>query len=56
MAPAAAPNWRVEFAGLLEKPAAITLRELEELETVEREMVLQCSGNGRSLFAKTVEC
>lgn len=42
--------WRLEITGLLEYPRSITLDELKRLPQIEQEMVLQCSGNGRSMF------
>lgn len=44
--------WRLEIGGLLEFPRTISLEELKSLPEVEHEMVLQCSGNGRSFFGK----
>lgn len=44
--------WSLEFAGLVEYPRTLTLADLADLPRVEHEMVLQCSGNGRALFAK----
>lgn len=45
--------WTLEIGGLLEFPRTITLEELKGLPQVEHELVLQCSGNGRALFAAT---
>lgn len=42
--------WTVEVGGLLEFPRTIALEELQALPQVEREVVLQCSGNGRAMF------
>jgi DMSO/TMAO reductase YedYZ molybdopterin-dependent catalytic subunit len=44
-------GWKIELAGLIEGQRTIDAAMLERLEQVEREMVLQCSGNSRSLFA-----
>lgn len=44
-------GWTVEIAGLVEAPAAIPLVKLLRMKTVDVELVLQCSGNGRALFA-----
>lgn len=43
--------WTLEIRGLLEINRAITLDEISRLPQVEHELVLQCSGNGRSLFS-----
>lgn len=46
-------GWKIELAGLVESPQTIDAASLADMEHVEREMVLQCSGNGRSLFSQT---
>jgi len=48
-------DWRIELSGLLEKSASITLAELKKLPQQEHELVLQCSGNGRAWFARSVK-
>lgn len=45
-------GWTVEFTGHLDKTKTLNATELEDLPHVEHELVLQCSGNGRSLFSK----
>lgn len=45
-------DWSVKFAGGLNKSLTVSLQQLREMEMTEYEMVLQCSGNGRSLFSK----
>jgi sulfite oxidase len=52
LAPAAIKGWKVELAGELSKSLSLELEDLRELPRVEVEMILQCSGNGRSLFSK----
>ena len=47
-----ADAWSIEIAGDVLKGAAITVGELKKLPQREVEMVLQCSGNGRSSFGK----
>lgn len=47
-----ADGWRVEISGDVERDAAITVGELKKLPQREVEMVLQCSGNGRTSFNK----
>lgn len=48
-------GWKIELAGLLSKPLTFDAAELATLQQTEYEMVLQCSGNSRSLYAQTVE-
>lgn len=50
--PRSAEGWRVEFVGQVEYPRTISADKLAELPQTEVEMVLQCSGNGRSSFPK----
>ncbi len=45
-------NWRVRIGGLVGRPGVITVGELKKMDMVEVTAVLQCSGNGRSFFAK----
>ena len=49
--PASLAGWKIDLGGLVDRPQSINARLLEELEQVAVEMVLQCSGNGRSLFS-----
>lgn len=48
-------GWNIEFAGAINGVKRIAARDLAELPLVSREMVLQCCGNGRALFAQTVK-
>ncbi|MBI5760446.1 MAG: sulfite oxidase [Planctomycetales bacterium] len=48
-------GWKIELAGLVNSPRTINASELERLEQVEQELVLQCSGNSRSRFARAVK-
>ncbi len=48
-------DWKIELAGQIDAPRKFNAAMLSDMEQVEQEMVLQCSGNGRSLFAQTVE-
>jgi len=48
--PPPAGPWKLEIGGLLEFPRTIMVEELRRLPQIEQEMVLQCSGNGRSMF------
>lgn len=49
---AAFAGWRIELDGLI-RPGRVDIRaeDLLDMEQVEYEMVLQCSGNGRSQYA-----
>jgi DMSO/TMAO reductase YedYZ molybdopterin-dependent catalytic subunit len=49
--PDARRPWQLECVGLLEYPRTIALAEIAALPRIEREMVLQCSGNGRAMFS-----
>lgn len=48
-------GWSIELNGLLDGARTVDAATLTNLDQVEQEMVLQCSGNGRSLFAQTVK-
>lgn len=45
-------EWHVDIDGLVEFPRRLSLDRLREMEQVEVELVLQCSGNGRAWFSK----
>ncbi len=45
-------GWPVEIVGMVLRPAHFDAAALEDLTQYEVKMVLQCSGNGRSFFAK----
>jgi len=45
-------GWTVEIIGLVHRPAKFDASVLKELPQHEVTMVLQCSGNGRSFYAK----
>lgn len=49
--PLPANNWKIEVGGMLAQGVSIHAADLAALDQVEHEMVLQCSGNSRSLFA-----
>lgn len=55
MQPVNAADWKVQLDGLLNGRHSLSLRQLREMEMTEYEMVLQCSGNGRSLFSKAAQ-
>ena len=48
-------GWEIELAGLVDSPRVFDASELSRMKQVDREMVLQCSGNGRALFSQTVK-
>ncbi|HVC95803.1 MAG TPA: molybdopterin-dependent oxidoreductase, partial [Pirellulales bacterium] len=48
-------HWPIEIAGLVENPRTVLLEDLARREQIEVEMVLQCSGNGRALFARSAK-
>jgi len=50
-----AGQWPIEIAGMVENPHTIVLEDLAQREQTEVEMVLQCSGNGRALFARSAK-
>lgn len=45
-------GWIIEIVGLVRRPARFEATELRKLPQQEVTMVLQCSGNGRSFYAK----
>lgn len=55
LAPSPSKEWTVNFTGDLNRKLSVSLAELREMEMTEYEMVLQCSGNGRSLFSKAAQ-
>ncbi|MDA1015252.1 MAG: molybdopterin-dependent oxidoreductase [Planctomycetota bacterium] len=50
-----ANGWTIDFTGLVKQPRSIDASKLAEMDQVEYEMVLQCSGNSRSLYAGSVK-
>ena len=48
-------GWKIALTGMIDKPQTLDAGMLAGMEQVEREMVLQCCGNGRSLFASSVK-
>lgn len=54
-APAPVRDWPVELTGLVEGTKSIDLNTLQSLPRTSYEMVLQCSGNGRSMFSKAAK-
>jgi sulfite oxidase len=47
--------WDIEFVGLADGAKSIDVAELAKLPSHEVEMVLQCSGNGRSMFSRAAK-
>lgn len=52
--PLNAENWRFDVIGMVEYPRTVDLTRLHDMEQTEVEMVLQCSGNGRANFRRSV--
>lgn len=52
VAPLPLEGWSFELTGLIDRPVRISGDELLGMDRVEYEMVLQCSGNGRTRFAE----
>jgi len=55
MAPSLQTDWSVTVSGSVNRTAEISLKALREMPMTEYEMVLQCSGNGRSLFSEAAQ-
>lgn len=53
LAPIPLAGWKIEITGLIGKPVVFDAGELIRMDQVEQTMVLQCSGNGRSIFSET---
>jgi len=43
-------NWRLELAGCIDRPLALSLDELKRRETVTVPVTMECAGNGRARF------
>jgi len=43
-------TWKLEVAGLVERPLALRVGDLDTMDQVRLPAVLQCSGNGRAFF------
>ena len=52
--PIPADGWNVELSGLVSDPQSVAVEDLSGYEQIERELVLQCSGNGRSFYSGSV--
>lgn len=48
-------GWKIDVVGLVDQLRSITVEELLAMPQVEHEMVLQCSGNSRSLMSKAAK-
>ena len=46
-----ASTWRLQMSGAFREPRTWTLSELARLPTLERTVVLECAGNGRTLMS-----
>ncbi|MFO1021522.1 MAG: sulfite oxidase [Planctomycetales bacterium] len=53
--PATPDHWTIEVKGLVEGAKPVSIEDLQKLPQREIELVLQCSGNSRSRFAKAVK-
>jgi DMSO/TMAO reductase YedYZ molybdopterin-dependent catalytic subunit/rhodanese-related sulfurtransferase/glyoxylase-like metal-dependent hydrolase (beta-lactamase superfamily II) len=49
-----ASTWTLEITGLVERPLALSLRELSRMPSETRLVTLECAGNGRSAFSPPV--
>jgi sulfite oxidase len=47
-------DWKLEIAGLVERPLSFTLADLKKLPHAELVSVLECAGNGRSFYRPPV--
>jgi DMSO/TMAO reductase YedYZ molybdopterin-dependent catalytic subunit len=50
-----AGTWRLEVGGMVRHPLSLSLDELRRFGSVSAEAVLECAGNGRSLYVPAVE-
>jgi sulfite oxidase len=48
------PDWKLEIAGLVERPLLLTLADLKKFPRAELVSVLECAGNGRSFYQPPV--
>jgi DMSO/TMAO reductase YedYZ molybdopterin-dependent catalytic subunit len=48
-------GWKIDLAGMANRPQAFDAALLATLEQTEVEMVVQCSGNGRAMFSQAAE-
>ena len=53
--PLSGKGWKIKLSGLVSKQVEFEASELLEMPQTEYEMVLQCSGNSRSLYALAVQ-
>jgi len=47
-------SWRLNVAGLVERPLSLSLRDLMKMPSQTQFMTLECAGNGRSLLSPRV--
>jgi DMSO/TMAO reductase YedYZ molybdopterin-dependent catalytic subunit len=50
-----AERWRLQVGGLVDRPLALSLRELSRLPTETRVVTLECAGNGRYVLTPPVD-
>jgi DMSO/TMAO reductase YedYZ molybdopterin-dependent catalytic subunit len=48
-------TWKIELSGMINRPQSFTGQALRTLPRTEVEMVVQCSGNSRNLFAESAK-
>ena len=48
------PGWKLEIAGLMDRPLSLTLADLKKLPQAELISVLECAGNGRYFYKPPV--
>ncbi len=53
--PSSEKSWSVRLAGDVSRQTSVSLAQLQNMRSTEYEMVLQCSGNGRSLYSKAAQ-
>ncbi len=53
--PPPSTGWTLELTGLIGRTRSVKLEDITRLEQIEVEAVLQCSGNGRSFYARSVK-
>lgn len=55
LTPAPLDGWNIELAGLIDRPQTLAATALSNMPQTKREVVLQCSGNGRAWFSRAAK-
>jgi sulfite oxidase len=55
LAPRSLSGWKLEISGLVSQPSTFNASALAQMDLQKQTMVLQCSGNGRSLFSRAAQ-